>query len=327
MKKTVIIGLMSLCSIASSCQTKVTKQMKTEVQEIFSNLGENVVANDEAYNANIWIGACSYEVLINDMRVDYFFGRLNGTTSGSIPINPYILKTGWQTWTIRVYPEWKDRSYFDTNGISEGALVELQINKYKYKPNGDVETLYESEKFERKKTEGDYEAKFPDAGKPYVEYKGKFYAEVPYELEGWSNSQDLSKEDKDELFEELLKEYNTYRDLITNKALPTLAKKILYSEKEMAIAKSNNKEEMQKNIANFIDGWGYDMTMYPIEKVALKMYGNGKVIALERTDIMGHTPLIGQYWLEEDGEKHDKANSFRLYFDRPKDSSKLEVIR
>ena len=165
------------------------------------------------------------------MRVDHFFGRLNGTISGSIPINRFILKTRWQTWSIRVYPEWKDRSYFDTNGISEGALVELQINKYK--PNGDVEILYESEKFERKQPEGDYDAKFPDAGKPYVEYKGKFYAEVLYELEGWSNSQDLSKEDKDELFEELLKEYNTYRDLITNKELPRLAKKLLHSEEEI----------------------------------------------------------------------------------------------
>ncbi|PKB41921.1 hypothetical protein AX016_0075 [Cellulophaga sp. RHA19] len=302
-------------------------QVNPEVQEIFSNLGENVIANDEAYNANIRIGACSYEVLINDMRVDYFFGRLNGTTSGSIPINPYILKTGWQTWTIRVYPEWKDRSYFDTNGISEGALVELQINKYKYKPNGDVETLYESEKFERKQPEGDYDAKFPDAGKPYVEYKGKFYAEVPYELEGWSNSQDLSKEDKDELFEELLIEYNTYRDLITNKELPEIARNIHKMKEERAIAKSNSNEELQEIITNFIDGWGHDMTMYPIEKVALKMYGNGKVIALERTDIMGHTPLIGSYLLEKDGEKYNKAVVISLHFHRPKGSSKLEVIR
>ncbi|MGJ8658939.1 MAG: hypothetical protein ACSHWV_03735 [Cellulophaga fucicola] len=90
--------------------------MKTEVQEIFSNLGENVIASDEAYNANIWIGACSYEVLINDIRVDSFFERLNGTTSGSIPINPYILKTGWQTWTIRVYPEWNALAYGNGNG-------------------------------------------------------------------------------------------------------------------------------------------------------------------------------------------------------------------
>ncbi|MGJ8658940.1 MAG: hypothetical protein ACSHWV_03740 [Cellulophaga fucicola] len=302
-------------------------QVNPEVQEIFSNLGENVVANDEAYNANIWIGACSYEVLINDMRVDYFFGRLNGTTSGSIPINPYILKTGWQTWTIRVYPEWKDRSYFDTNGISEGALVELQINKYKFKPNGDVETLYESEKFERKKTEGDYDAKFPDAGKPYVEYKGKFYAEVPYELEGWSNSQDLSKEDKDELFEELLKEYNTYRDLTRNKELPEIARNIHKMKKERAITNSDSNEEVQETIANFIKLWGQDMTMYPIENVALKMYGNGKVVALERFDVRGETPLIGQYWLEKDGGKHDTANVFSLFFHRPKGSSKLEVIR
>ncbi|PKB41923.1 hypothetical protein AX016_0077 [Cellulophaga sp. RHA19] len=302
-------------------------QVNPEVQEIFSNLGENVIANDEAYNANIWIGACSYEVLINDMRVDYFFGRLNGTISGSIPINPYILKTGWQTWTIRVYPEWKDRSFFDTNGISEGALVELQINKYKYKPNGDVETLYESEKFERKKPEGDYDAKFPDAGKPYVEYKGKFYAEVPYELEGWSNSQDLSKEDKDELFEELLKEYNTYRDLITNKELPEIARNIHKMKKERAITNSDSNEEVQETIANFIKLWGQDMTMYPIENVALKMYGNGKVVALERFDVRGETPLIGQYWLEKDGGKHDTANVFSLYFHRPKGSSKLEVIR
>ncbi|WP_100895107.1 hypothetical protein [Cellulophaga sp. RHA19] len=69
-------------------------QVNPEVQEIFINLGENIVANDEAYNANIRIGACSYKVLINDMRVDSFFERLNGTNSGSIPINPYILKTG-----------------------------------------------------------------------------------------------------------------------------------------------------------------------------------------------------------------------------------------
>ncbi|WP_237274713.1 hypothetical protein, partial [Tenacibaculum ovolyticum] len=215
----------------------------------------------------------------------------------------------------------------DTNGISEGALVELQINKYKYKPNGNVEILYESEKFERKQSEDDYDGKFPDAGKPYVEYRGKFYAEVPYELEGWSNSQDLSKEDKDELFEELLKEYNTYRDIITNKELPEIARNIHRMKKERAIAKSNSNEEVQEIIADFIELWGQDMTMYPIEKVALKRYGNGKVVALERTDIMGHTPLIGWYNEEVDGNQKRMSNSFRLYFHRPKGSSKLEVIR
>lgn len=65
------------------------------------------------------------------------------------------------------------------------------------------------------------------------------------------------------------------------------------------------------------------MKMFPIEKSRLKFYGNGRVIALERTDLLKYPSLIGTY--VENGR--EKTNSIYIYFHRPSSGAPLEVIR
>ena len=63
--------------------------------------------------------------------------------------------------------------------------------------------------------------------------------------------------------------------------------------------------------------------MYPIENYKIKFYGDGKIVALERGDVLGYPSLIGSY---KEGDRN-KSNWFYLYFHRPKAGGPLEVIR
>ena len=217
--------------------------MDKEVNELWGSLYKEVKNRDKEidYRAIYFIGGCNFELLINDFPIMTYYGEGDGSLSESAPINTAILKSGEQNWKIRVYPV-HDVKEVDGKAtmvprptIQDGARVELAIEGIKFKENGDIEKrfgkLFEFEA-PLKKNERTGNNVFADAGKPYVEYSGTFYAEVPYELEGWKNSVDLSKEDSKLLEAELLKEYEKYKKWIQNRELDKIAKAKLNAKKE-----------------------------------------------------------------------------------------------
>src|SRR5690554_5093662 len=200
-----------------------SKNMEKEVNEIFSDLGEYVKHRDQAvnYHANIYIGAVNFEVLINDFPVQKFYRPATGAISTSIPINTAILKPGKQTWKIKVYPSLTHK--VDENGeiiasmpdtaISKGGRIEMNIEGIYYDENGNiVKEDHNIVSFEAPLREDPETGRMilVDAGKPYVEYSGTFEAKVPYQLEGWSEGQDLTQLDTDDLEEKVVKVYKEF---------------------------------------------------------------------------------------------------------------------
>ncbi len=183
------------------------KAMDDKATEILGNLYKDVKNRDEAisYRAIYFIGGCNFELLINDLPIMTYFGSGDGSLSESAPINTAILRSGEQSWKIRVYPVHDKK---EMNGkiisvsrplIQDGARVELAIEGVLFKENGDIEKrfgkLFEFEA-PLKKDEKTGKNIFADAGKPYIEYNGTFQVNVPYQQEGWTNSEDLSIIDK-----------------------------------------------------------------------------------------------------------------------------------
>lgn len=328
-----LILIISVISLQSCAQN--TKSMNKEVNDILGNLYKEVKHRDKAisYRAIYFIGGCNFELLINDFPIMTYYGEGDGSLSESAPINTAILKKGEQTWKIRVYPV-HDKKEIDGKVVSitrpaiqDGARVELAIEGIKFKENGDIEKrfgkLFEFEA-PLKKDEETGKNVFADAGKPYVEYSGTFYADVPYEVEGWQKSVDLSKEDPKLLQAELLKEYEKYKKWIQNRELDKIAESNLKSEKEFANVNFFNANLNKEYVDNFIDTWGRENSRtQPLENYSLKYYGNGKIIELINNSYKKST-----LWVSfKDKQGIDKYTLYTLYFHRPKAGGPLEVIR
>ncbi|MCW3161095.1 hypothetical protein [Chryseobacterium oryctis] len=309
--------------------------MDKEVNEILGNLYKDVKNYDQRinYHADIFIGGCNFEVFINDFPVFKYYGPGNGAITTSIPINSAILNKGQQTWKIKVFPI---HNIKEINGktisnvsptIQEGARVEIDIEGVRFKESGGIEENFGKVlKFEAplKKDPQNGSNIFADAGKPYIEYSGTFQADVPYQIEGWNNSEDLTKIDSNTLKQKILKEYQKFHGWLQNRDLNKIALSKLNAKKEEAQALFYDKNINDEYISSFIKMWGQEgLEMQPLENYKMGIYGNGKIVTLIDT-IDGGSPLWGNYEVNKNKYKH---NTYLLYFHIPKGKTELEVIR
>ena len=109
--------------------------------EKIANLYKEVKYHEQAisYQAEYFIGGCNFEILINGFPIERYYGLGNGALSASVPINTAILKSGLQSWKIRIFP-------IHINGIPQkmiegGARVQLKIQAIRFKDNGDIEKI------------------------------------------------------------------------------------------------------------------------------------------------------------------------------------------
>lgn len=318
---------LSMISLNSCGQRqKISKEMKEKVHNILGNIHKEVKHHKQAinYQAKYSIGGCNFELLINDFPIEIHYGEGDGMMSASAPINTSILKSGTQTWRIKMYPIHKGGVPVDSI-IKPGARAELKIEKIKFKDNGDIadsETVFEFEAPLTRKNEFSH-WEFADAGKPYVEYSGTFEAKVPYELTGWSNSVDLTKEDNKALEKELLGEYKKIHNWIQNKEIDNIVEAKLQAEKDYAQALFFNKEKSIKNANVIIDNWGRDnIKMQPMDNYSVKYFGEGRIVLLT-SNYDNKSVLWGKY-IDKDG---DNAYSvFEIYFHRPEKGKNLKIV-
>lgn len=328
-----LILLISLISM-QSCGQKNTN-MNQKATEILGNLYKDVKYYDERvnYHADIFIGGCNYEILINDFPVDSYFGPGNGAMNTSIPINTAILNKGEQTWKIKVYPVHDNKS---VNGIAtkvarpnlqDGARVEIKIEGVRFSKDGNIEKSFGKIvdfKASTVKDEKTGKNVFADKGKPYVEYTGTFKTETPYSLEGWKNSTDLTLQDKEKLTKELYQQYYNIGQLLQQGNLEKIATLKLKGKKEEAQAFFYDKNTNDEYLKDFFEVWGHDkIKVQPIENYSVKFYGNGKVAALV-SNAYKESPLWASY---KDEEGENSYIMYNLFFHIPQGKKELEIIR
>ncbi|SHL82512.1 hypothetical protein [Flavobacterium chilense] len=264
-----------------------------------------------------------YEAYMNDVLIE----RENetGMHNTLISINQAILKSGTYSFRIIVYPEPEDAA---KGGIDPKTLFFLKVGLSKYDKipvgEGAMPDTYEYIK--------SYPIEKIDKRVPYYEVKGEFTVELPYEMEGWSKGQDLRKMDKQILQQKVVAYYQKLWDILNDGD----------GEKWGALTQQRRQETIifnysdEKYVNNIFSEEAASIKerknrMAPLEDYTMKIYGNGKLVTLERIhhtkemngktiDAYGESPLI------RNGKTKGVAfYSVKLYL--PKESDELVIIR
>ncbi|HEX8576629.1 MAG TPA: hypothetical protein VF677_10095 [Flavobacterium sp.] len=156
---------------------------------------------------------------------------------------------------------------------------------------------------------------------PFYIVKGIFYADVPYKLEGWENSIDLTKENKKQLFDELIqwneKLINIYRNSDIDK-YNEIYKKRKTDFNIVFYAKKNS----LSSVGDAFHSKFKDLITLSNDNYGLVFYANGKLVSLKLPyKLPGFT-------FEPKVKNEDSLGiSLIIFFHRLKPGAPLEVIR
>jgi hypothetical protein len=164
---------------------------------------------------------------------------------------------------------------------------------------------------------------FLASGQKVFEFKGSFDAEVPYQLEGWRNSKDLSKENQDELLKEAVAAYNNFRNVLIKKDVNAYA--ALMYDKEVELAKAFYWDTPADSKERWDDMSGTvraKREILPLKDFKMVLYAGGKVLALQPTSEMYKDYLSA---IHAQTEEEDIQVSFLLH--KKAGSNELTPIR
>lgn len=289
--------------------------MYQSIRERYLNIYKQV--KRYRYNPRFYVryanNDCTYEILINDMPAVVDFGK--GNSGGTIiPVSPLILKGGEQSIVVRMYP--KMMKGYNMEPFLRKGNSQLDVSV--------VEEEYGKEAAKAEKQLFSCEVPRPTTDHmPYAEVRGVFRAETPYTLRGWSQSQDLTKDNKEQLAKEVVTFYENYRQLMqqrdTNNIAPLLYNRELETQQAYFFDTPQDSEDLWKRFAEIN---AYQLQMLPLENYTLRLFGEGRVVGLTRTDnkFRGESPVIGD---SPDGSYY----FYPLLLHRPVPGGKLEVIR
>lgn len=263
-------------------QSKVGKLGENENQKMLNiyKLVQNY-PDKPWYEIEFSQDACGYEILINDLPLHRYF-MFGSSNEQRIQINDQILKKGKQTITIRLFPpQLSDNSY--SSVLVDASKFSIKVLHRKF--TDPIENYKQDFEFISPNKPGT--EKFAASGQKFFEFTGTFEADVPYHVEGWENSKDLSKENQDELLKETVAAYNNFRDILVKKDADAYAS--LMYDKEVELAKTyywstpKQSEErwhdMKKSVLE-------DRNILKLSDYKLVLYAHGKIVALQPTAVM-----------------------------------------
>ncbi|KXH85014.1 hypothetical protein AU378_04470 [Chryseobacterium kwangjuense] len=261
-----------------------------------------------------------YELYINDIaaRKDYGTGMHNTF----IEINPYVLKSGTYKFTLKLLPM---PSELEKGGIQPSTIDFLKVAISSYEKTG---TKKQGESYEKIKIYPISKIKEPV---PFYEVKGEFSVNLPYELEGWSKGQNLSKIDKAELEKKVVAFYEKLRNSLNTGNYKLFNESGSQRTSETYVFNYTPSEEIAKfEEENNADLKNCKDRMAPIEDYSLKIYGDGKLVMLERnlrTELYGiEKNIVGLNALIRKGKvKGYKEFPTLLYL--PEGSNEFVIIR
>ncbi|MBO0593975.1 hypothetical protein I2486_21455 [Cellulophaga sp. E16_2] len=258
---------------------------------------------------------CLFEILVNDILVhEEYSMEILGSPKN---INHAILQSGIQTVTVRMYPlgDAMKRAY-DTEKTITTLLpkTEMNINVVKYEAfniSSDLDDEIVVKEHTTPIKKGTDE--FIGAGLPYYEYKFTFEADVPYNITGWREGQDLTKLDKEPLEQQVLSYYGKLKNIYLDKDEDALARTTFGDFLIIAQTEYFSKSHIQ-DLWDEVKGNLYkkNIEFQPFENYIMTFYGNGKIISLRHPSIEPvDRRLRGRsaFWFKYKGE-----SSIRVFF-------------
>lgn len=257
--------------------------------------------------------ACGYEILINGIPLHRYL-LLGSVNEQHIPINDHILTSGKQEIIIRLFPpQLSDQSWSPT--LVDASKFKIKV--FHRSPDNAIENYKQVFEFSTSHKPGT--EKFLGSGQKFFEFKGSFDAKVPYQLEGWKNSKDLSKEDQDILLKEAVEAYNNFRNILIKKDVNAYAS--LMYDKEVELAKvfywntpADSKERWDEMSGTVRE----KRAVLPLKDFKMVLYAGGKVLTLQPTSEMYKDYLSAIHTQTEDEDiqisfmLHKKAGSNEL---------------
>ena len=260
------------------------------------------IIKNPLYNLEIKAFHCSIELWINDILVFNHYEE-KGSVWVDWPINQFILQKGNQNFEVRIIP------YKNQTTLSEKVEVEFGIHA--------IEAITESERIEVIERSV---INIPNKEKlPLYIHKGTFLATTPYVLEGWKNSQDLSKVDKKLLYQELIKWNSKLLNIYSTSNLEQYNS--VYKQRELEFDIANYVLSEPNNMDVFHSKFK-DLIALPDDLYKLKLFANGKLAS-----IVLPFELPGFKYEPKKKTKESLGISLIIYFHRKQKGMPLEIIR
>lgn len=342
MKKLILI-LTVVTSFLTCSQSNKTKQTDIKMKEPIltsANYVETMLREvkrypkEPLYQVYVKNSLCLYELLVNDLPVGKLFEYSQQATP--YDLNPAILKSGRQKITLRLYPAPEEYSR-SGNVLSPNVLCSLEIvsvdNKDAEFTTTTVAKFNLPTKVRMAGQNNNVEIpEFEGEGKNYYDITFEFDATVPYENQGWSNGQDLSKLDQKKLEEATLKFYQSQWDLYNSRDLNGLLKFMYRKEIEVRSALYNNKQDLIKVLNAYkepiISKYYKEQPIINFKRV---FYGNHRIVTLQQASDDINLKNESALWGIEESPSDGKTYFFNyryLYLPKGKNlEDGLEVIR
>lgn len=261
-----------------------------------------------------------YEIYIDDILIDFFYeNNMNKTTE----LNPYLLKNGIHKLKIRYLPLSDNKDgLLDTKDIifsndSRWNLYFVKLNKDSSVPLGYTNEI-------------DYGSNalgiIPPPNKvPYWEQEWDLdIKDLPYKLKGWSESEDLSKIDKDDLEKEVIVFFENQRDLLNKGKIDEFLRLSNKQDQELDICTYTTPEQSKIDYQENIELMSKlcPNNMQPINNYKMQLFAKGKLVTLLilNGELKNWSALIS---INPKGRR----NYYRILLHKPKGSSSFEIIR
>ncbi|WP_326983141.1 hypothetical protein VUJ46_00920 [Chryseobacterium sp. MYb264] len=300
-----------------NCQENKSQSVNKKAFEIV-----NKIPAEKRISYAVHVNALTpYELYLDDILIDFFYeDNMNNTTE----LNPYLLENGKHKLKIRYLPTVDDifskKGLLDPRDIytredSRWHVFFVKLNKDPNVPLGYTNEI----------DYGGSELKIipPPSQVPYWEQEWELdIKDLPYKLKGWSESEDLSKKDKDKLKKEVVAFFEQQRNLLNEGKVDDYLKLGLKKDEEVIVATYGEdleyytSQERKDNLLRAKDH------MLPLENFEMVLYAYGRLVSLEIPD--------GKYrrWsaLMSKNDK-GKMSAWGIKIHKPKGSKDFEIIR
>ena len=309
-----IMGLLSFG--LGGCSNAQNKQEHSNVKEIGNVPKENVdsyVYKNESrpvYYAKYGNRGCLFELRVNDILMTEMTYPTN-IGEALITINPTIFKSGRQTVEIHLSP------IEGEHVISNKKPFCLEIGYY-----DSTEEVDESGEATWHTVFTLPDIEIPEKGLPYIDMKGEFEANVPYQYTYWDDCVDLRT--IPDIEQKIVKEYEYVRKLIAQKDLEQLKKYFMPSYREFAITIYQTKEDIDlswNNTCKLIKKYSTS-ELQSIEEYRIVYSSNGRSVSL-RSNKYGGFPSALVFVKEVNSGAELECGYIELHLGMKKGTDKL----
>ncbi len=258
-----------------------------------------------------------FELYLDDILIKSSLG--GNSNNATVQLNPYLLANGKHQLKIRFYPRIGETLLVPEHIIfskdSRWNIYFIELHKDAQAPLGySNEIDYQNSALP---------IELPPEPVPFWEQSWEVNVDkLPYELEGWKNSQDLSKMNQEKLEQEVLLYHEKLRNMLNEGHLTefiSLKKNVdqdiitsTYGEDINWYTSDQRVENLKKCIGN----------MLPINNYEMRLFAHGKLVTLliPNGELKNWGVLISK-------TPKGRRNYYRLLLHKPKGSNEFEIIR